>query len=72
MGEGSPSDLFALLRELKTTLMLIDEIEEEARHEVDDDGEQEPYHSDRPKLRKKFTHKHVSLSIEVTIFPLLS
>ena len=47
--------------------MLIDEIEEDARHKVNDDGKQDSNHSDRPKLRKKFTHNINSLSDEIKI-----
>lgn len=60
------------MERVKTTLMLIKEIEEEARHKEDDDGEQYPYHSDRPELRKEFTHNNISLSVEIDLYPLLS
>ena len=51
----------------KLRSMLVDEIEEEARHKVDDDGKQYPYHNDRPKFSKKFTHIYFSLSDEIKI-----
>ena len=47
--------------------MLVDEIEEEACHKVDDDGKQHPYHNNRPKFSKKFTHIYFSLSDEIKI-----
>ena len=51
MGEGSPSDLLCFMERVKKLrLMLVNEIEDEARHEVDDDGKQYPYHSDWPEL----------------------